>query len=190
MNPYHYVVFNQNPGYEALSKARDKSIKGILVVRKNTSINELKDLNNSTLAFPAPAAFAASILTRAALTQNGVKFTPKYVSSHDSVYRTVAKGIYPAGGGVIRTFKNVAPNIREQLKLLWTSEGYTPHAIASHPRVAKSTVKTIQRALVGMEHDENGKILLESIKLKGFEEARDEEWNDVRSLNLNLIAPG
>jgi phosphonate transport system substrate-binding protein len=187
MNPYHYVVFSKNPGYKAFSKARDKRIKGIFVVRKDSVIKELKDLNHSTLAFPAPAAFAASILTRSALTQNGVTFTPKYVSSHDSVYRTVAKGIYPAGGGVIRTFKNVAPGIQEQLKVLWTSKGYTPHAIASHPRVTTSTVEKIQKALIGMENDPNGKKLIEKIKIKGFEIGRDDEWDDVRTLDLNLI---
>ena len=187
MNPYHYVVFSKKAGYKALSKARDKSIKGIFVVRKDSMINELKDLNHSTLAFPAPAAFAASILTRSALTQDEVSFTPKYVSSHDSVYRTVAKGIYPAGGGVIRTFKNVAPEIREQLKVLWTSEGYTPHAIASHPRVKENSVEKIQIALIGMEQNSNGKKLLDNINIKGFEVGRDNDWDDVRSLNLRLL---
>lgn len=187
MNPYHYVVFSKTPGYIALSKARDKFIKGIFVVRKDSGIFELKDLNQSTLAFPAPAAFAASILTRSALIQNGVTFTPKYVSSHDSVYLNVAKGVFPAGGGIIRTFNNVAPNIREQLKVLWTSKGYTPHAIASHPRVKNSTVEKIQKALIGMAHNPNGQKLLRAIKITGFEIGQDEEWDDVRSLDLSLI---
>jgi phosphonate transport system substrate-binding protein len=105
MNPYHYVVFSKAPGYRALNKARDKKIKGIIVVRKDSKLNNLKDLNNNALAFPAPAAFAASILTRSAISAVGAEFTPKYVNSHDSVYCAVAKGIYPAGGGVLRTFK-------------------------------------------------------------------------------------
>mgnify|MGYP003979987927 CR=1 FL=1 len=187
MNPYHYVVFSKTPGYRALSKARDKHIKGIMVVRKDSKVEALKDLDNSVLAFPAPAAFAASILSRAALTQDGVIFTPKYVSSHDSVYRTVAKGIYPAGGGVIRTFKNVAPEISNQLKIAWTSKGYTPHAIAVHPRINKTDADKIQTALVDMEHSIVGKKLLENIKIKGFEIATDDDWNDVRALNIALL---
>jgi phosphonate transport system substrate-binding protein len=187
MNPYHYVVFSKKAGYKAFGKARDKKIKGIFVVRKNSVVNELKDLNNSTLAFPAPAAFAASILTRSALSRDGVTFTPKYVSSHDSVYRVVAKGLYPSGGGVVRTFMNVAPEIREQLRILWTSKGYTPHAIASHPRVKIGAVKKIQKSLIGMEHQSNGRVLLKGIKIKGFEAGRDSDWDDVRLLGLNLI---
>jgi phosphonate transport system substrate-binding protein len=188
MNPYHYVVFSKAPGYQVLSKARDKRIKGIIVVRKDSKIDNLKGLDNSTLAFPAPASFAASILTRSALSLGNVSFTPKYVSSHDSVYRTVAKGIYPAGGGVVRTFKNMAPDVRDQLKILWTTKGYTPHAIAVHPRIKQDDAQKIQQVLVGMEQQAAGKKLLESIKIKGFEIASDRDWDDVRGLNIKLLS--
>jgi len=185
MNPYHYVVFHQSNGYEALAKARDKVIKGIIVVAKDGPINGFADLNNTTLAFPAPAAFAASILTQSALNKNHVTFTPNYVSSHDSVYLTVAKGIYPAGGGVLRTFNNVDSAIRDKLQVLFTTQGYTPHAIATHPRVNADDAKKIQLALTTMEASESGKALLNSIKIKGFETANDTNWNDIRALQLS-----
>lgn len=188
MNPYHYVVFSKAPGYKALNKARDKRIKGILVVKKDSKISQLRDLDNSTLAFPAPAAFAASILTRADLAGDGVSFTPKYVSSHDSVYRAVAKGLYPAGGGVVRTFKNMTPEIRDQLKILWTTKGYTPHAIAAHPRINKSDAQKVQQVLVDMYQQPESKLLLDNIKIKGFEMATDQDWDDVRALKLELLS--
>ncbi len=188
MNPYHYTVFHESSGYQALAKARDKRIKGIIVIRKDSAIQQLADLDGSTLAFPAPAAFAASILTRARLQTENIQFKPKYVASHDSVYRTVAKGIYPAGGGVIRTLKNVAPEIREQLKVLWTSKGYTPHAIAHHPRVAGDTAQRLQQALVKMDSQADGAALLQAIKIKGFEAAQNEDWDDVRNLKLEELS--
>lgn len=46
------------------------------------------------------AACAASVLPRAALKEVGIAFGPRYVRSHDSVYRTVAQGLYPASGGI------------------------------------------------------------------------------------------
>ena len=157
MNPYHYTVFHESNGYRALAKARDKRIKGILVARKDSPVTQLSDLDNSQLAFPAPAAFAASILTRGNLQASNISFEPKYVSSHDSVYRSVAKGLYPAGGGVIRTLNNVAPEIRGQLRVLWTSAGYTPHAIAAHPRIKQEHIKSIQQALIALEQTGMGK---------------------------------
>ena len=187
MNPYHFVVFNSDPGYRAIVHARDKRIRGILVVRKDSEISDLNDLDGEQLAFPAPAAFAASILTRAKLSAIPIQFTPVYVSSHDSVYRSVAKGLFPAGGGVIRTFNNVDPSIREQLKILWTSDGFTPHAIATHPNMDDDLSKKIQQAFVTMDQNETGSTLLQGIALKGFQVAEDSDWDDVRSLQLNLL---
>lgn len=58
MNPYHYVVFHDSPGYLALAREKDKKLKGLLVVRKDSPIKSLAQLEGKTLAFPAPAAFA------------------------------------------------------------------------------------------------------------------------------------
>lgn len=186
MNPYHYIVFNQSNGYQAISKARDKQIKGIIVVAKNSPINDLTDLQQTTIAFPAPNAFAATRLTQSALIDNNVNFTPKYVSSHDSVYLTVAKGIYPAGGGVLRTYKNVDPSIGSKLRILTTTDGYTPHAIAVHPRVNNEDRTNIQRVLTAMDKNDLGRTLLDSIKVKGFEQAIDSDWNDIRQLEISV----
>ncbi len=187
MNPYHYTTFHRAPGYEAMARARDKRIKGIIVVRKDNPVKDLRELAGQTLAFPAPAAFAASVLPRAYLRTEGISITPKYVSSHDSVYRTVARGLYPAGGGVIRTFKNVDPAISEQLRILWSTRPYTPHAIAAHPRVPTNVVQQLQQAMLAMDRDPQGKKLLASIKIKGFEGGEDGDWDDVRALGIHLL---
>lgn len=184
MNPYHYVTFNQSVGYQAIAKASNKKIKGIIVTAKNSKINNLQALQNTTLAFPAPGAFAATMLTQAELNTQQVNFTAKYVSSHDSVYLSVAKGIYPAGGGILRTFNNVSPEIRDQLSILWETNGYTPHAIATHPTMNVEDTKKLQRALVAMEHQAVGKDLLNKINISGFVSAVNADWDDIRALNI------
>ena len=187
MNPYHYTVFSRSPGYRAFAKAKHKRIKGILVVRKDSPLESPRELDGATLAFPAPAAFAASVLPRAYLKREGISFTPRYVSSHDSVYRTVAKGLYTAGGGVVRTFNSVAPDIRGQLRILWKTKGYTPHAFAAHPRVSADVVERLTQAMLAMDKDEEGRVLLKSLSTKGFESATDSDWDDVRALGIDLL---
>jgi phosphonate transport system substrate-binding protein len=187
MNPYHYTVFQRAPGYQVFARQKDKRIRGIMVVRKDSPLHRLEQLSGATLAFPAPAAFAASLLPRAQLTRDGIAFTPKYVASHDSVYRTVAKGLYPAGGGIQRTFNNVAPEIREQLRVLWSTEAYTPHAIAAHPRVAAATLRRIQQAMLQMDQRPVGQSLLWRINFKGIQAAEDAEWDDIRGLGIDLL---
>ncbi len=184
MNPYHYTEYHSMSGYHAFAKAKDKRLKGILVVHKDSAVKSLKDLEDEELAFPSHA-FAANLVPRAHFNQLGTSVTPKYLSSHDSVYRNVAKRRYPAGGGVMRTFKNTAPEWRDQLRVLWKSDGYTPHAFASHPRVPQEVVERIQQAMLKMNQDAAGKRLLKSIRLKGIESGSDGDWNDVRALDLN-----
>ncbi len=187
MNPYHYTVFNRQPGYLALARQKDKKIKGIMVVHKDSPLQSLSELANQKLAFPAPAAFAASVLPRAQLTTDKIPFKPAYVSSHDSVYLNVAKGYFPAGGGVMRTFNNTAPEVRAQLRVLWTTRTFTPHAIAAHPSVDSAAVSRLSQALVGMNTDPEGRALLKTINFKGMQLAQDKDWDDVRNLGLNML---
>ncbi len=187
MNPYHYTVFNRQPGYRAFGKAQDKVIKGIVVVPKDSDIKDIRELNGEGMAFPAPAAFAASVLPRAHFRNASIAIQPSYVSSHDSVYRAVAKGLYPAGGGVMRTFNTVDPDIRNSLRVLWQTESFTSHALAAHPDVAQDQVDNILQALVSLSQDEKGQTLLKALAWKGVQPASDALWDDVRGLGIDIL---
>lgn len=184
MSPYHYVAYHKQSGYLAFAKARDKHIQGILVTRKDSPYKSLTDLAGQQLAFPSPNAFAASLLTRSELNQQGIVFKPVYVSSHDAVYRNVIEKNFVAGGGVVRTFEATAPEVRDQLRILFTTSGYTPHAFAAGPNVPANVVKKVLAALIKMEQSAKGMPLLATLKLKGIEAAADSDWNDVRKLNI------
>jgi len=187
MNPYHYVVFSQSPGYQAIGHQQDKKIHGIIVVRKDSPYLSLQDLQHKTLSFPSPAAFAASLLTRANLRQQNVTFTPKYVSSHDSVYLTVAKNMFPAGGGVIRTLNNMPEETRSELRILWKSKGYTPHALAAHPDTPPEVIRKVSSAFFDLAKDADGIKLLNAAGFKkGFVPAANSDWDDVRSLDIDV----
>lgn len=187
MNPYHFTVFNRSPGYVALARQANKSIRGILVVHKDSDLSTLSDLQNSTLAFPSPAAFAASLLPQAELKRNNINYKPRYVSSHDSVYLNVARGLAPAGGGVMRTFNNTDPAIKAQLRIFWKTSKYTPHAIAAHPDVPAADHGKVQKALIAMGKTAEGVELLRTIRFEGLQIADDKLWDDVRALNLTVL---
>ena len=187
MNPYHYTVFSIDPGYRAFARETHKRIQGIIVVKKDSAIQSIAELSGKTLAFPAPAAFAASVLPRAYLKMKQIEISPRYVSSHDSVYLTVSKGLYPAGGGIQRTFNNMPESIRKQLRILWKTPGYTTHAFAAHPRLTAVVVKDTADALIAMSTDEQGGKLLKNLKFNPIGPAIDEDWDDVRGLGIALL---
>ncbi|MCR9189729.1 MAG: phosphate/phosphite/phosphonate ABC transporter substrate-binding protein [Alteromonadaceae bacterium] len=187
MNPYHYVEFSKVPGYRAIAREQGKQIRGIVVVRENDTATQLSDLEGETLAFPAPAAFAATILVRAELERLGVSYTPKYVSSHDSVYLSVARGFVKAGGGIERTFSSALESGLEGARVLWRSPGYTPHAFAVHPDLSEGDKEKIADLLVSLSETEEGQGLLGGVTLKALVSASDSDWDDVRRLGLDFI---
>jgi phosphonate transport system substrate-binding protein len=187
MNPYHYTVFSQKPGYVAFAKQAGKRLRGIVVVRADSRIQSIEGVGGKTIAFPAPAAFAASVLPRAYLNNHQIPFSPQYVSSHDSVYRSVAKNLFDVGGGIERTFNNVDPKIRSQLKVLWRTKDYTPHAFAAHPKLDERTRFEIANAMIGMAATDAGKTLLARIGFKGISPAADKDWDDIREMGITLL---
>lgn len=183
MNPYQYTQVHKQSGYDAFAKAKDKRLHGIIVVRKNSPYHELKDLTGQELAFPANA-FAATLVTRAWFKNHDINIVPEYVASHDAGYRNVADGRYAAAGGVMRTFNNTAKAVHADLRILWKTDGYTPHAFAALPRVPADVVSKLQQAMLAMGQDPQGQALLKAINLKGIESGKDSDWNDVRSLHI------
>lgn len=189
MNPYHYIVFHQQAGYEAIAHSRDRKIQGVIVVKKDSTISDIQDLSGRVIAFPAPAAFAATILVQAELKKQHISFTPKYVNSHDSVYLNVAQGLIPAGAGINRTLAALDPAVANQLKVLWKTQTYTPHAIACLPRVPSEIRDRIQAAFIALNQTPEGRELLANLNIPGWQAASDADWDDVRALNIHTLDP-
>lgn len=187
MNPYHYVVFHAAIGYRAFAKEQERKIKGILVVRKDSSYHKLSELAGKTVVFPAPAAFAASILPQAELGRLKIPIEARFVASHDSVYRAVASGLQEAGGGIQRTLEASPAEIRNALRVLSETPAYTPHAFAAHPRVPAEILARVLAAMTSLAADEAGRALLAPLAFKGIAAAQDKEWNDIRALDIDLL---
>ncbi len=136
MNPYHFVVVHETAGYQAFAHEAGRKLRGILVTQADSAVQELNDLNNQEVAFPSPAAFGASVIPRAELMKQGVSFTPRYVKSHDSVYRAVALGAGSCRRGGCSAPSEILPEeLRAQLRVFYRTDEYTPHAFAASPGV-------------------------------------------------------
>ena len=182
MNPYHYTVFSEDAGYRAFAHQAHKKLQGLMVVHKDAGIGDLAALDQGKVAFPSPAAFGASVLPRAEMKALGLNIQPVYVKSHDSVYRAVAAGLAPAGGGVQRTFNAIPAKLRDRLKIIYRTGKYTPHAFAAHPNLTAADRRLFQRAF--KELSATDPALVKAIGMAGFEAAEHEAWDDVRALKL------
>lgn len=181
MNPYHAVMAKKAAGYEPLIRDGRQRLAGILVVRKDSPVTQLSELDGASLAFPAPNAFGASLYMRALLTtQAGIRFNPTYQTTHSNVYRHVIAGRAAAGGGVRRTLESEPPEVREQLRVLYETPEAFPHPLAAHPRVGAQARQAIQAAFIAMGNSAEGKALLAAIQIP---EPTRAAYADYRGLN-------
>ena len=187
VNPYHYTLFHKAAGYNAFAREKDGRLVGVLVVKRDGPIHDVVQLGGMTAAFPAANALAATWLPLIHLKEKNITVTPRYVTSMDSVYRSVAKGLFPVGGGEMRTLGSIDPEVKQQLRVLWRSEALPPFTFAAHPHVPKDAVAKVQKAMDEMDSDPQGRALLKAINFKGMESATDEGYNAMRAMNIKPV---
>ena len=165
LNPYHAVLAYQKKKYQPLLADSEDLLTGILVVRTDSPIQHLEELKGKSITFPAPNAFAASLLIRAELAKKKIDITPVFVKTHSNVYRSVIGKDAIAGGGVNNTLDNEAPEVRQQLRVLYETPAYTPHPVATHPSVPAAVRERFLKAMLKLTQDEEGRKLLDGINL-------------------------
>lgn len=183
MNPYHFTVAHKKKGYEAFTRAK-KKIVGILLATKPIELTK-EYLNGKVFLFPAPNAFAATLLTKFEL-KNKYNFDIEkearflYVNSHDSVYKGVSRQIGDIGGGIVRTFNNFKDNNdKDKLQVVYRTDRYPSHPIAAHPRVDKALVAKIQKAFLDMPIE-----IAKNLSIKEFIITDTKEYDAIKDIGV------
>lgn len=185
MNPYHILLAKKSQGYIPLIRDNGRKLHGILVVRQDSGINSIKDLNGKKIAFPAPNALGASLLMRANLSNEyKVKFRPVYVKTHSSVYLNVVVKQTTAGGGVQKTLNQQRDNIKGALKILHRTPDVAPHPLAAHPRVPVEVREQIKNTFLLLGENVIGRSLLAKIPIKKVGEANMADYTQLKKFNL------
>ncbi len=165
MNPYHMTIAKHRQGYIPLVRDSANLLEGNIVVQKDNPIKSINELKNQTIAFPAPNAFAATLLIRSLLAKQNIPITPLYANTHSNVYRTVALGDVLAGGGIKNTFTKEPLDIQQQLRVLYTTPRYAPHPLAAHPRIPIKIRQEISAAFIKLANDSTNKEIFVSIQM-------------------------
>lgn len=165
LNPYHAVLAYQKKKYQPLLADSQDLLTGILVVRADSPIKSLDELKGKNVTFPAPNAFAASLLIRAELAKKKIDINPVFVKTHSNVYRSIIGKDAMAGGGVNNTLDNEAHEVRQQLRVLFETPAYTPHPIVTLPSVPNAVRDRFLKAMIKLEQDDEGRKLLDGINL-------------------------
>lgn len=188
MNPYHFVRARRSQGYQPLLRDVGEQIYGIVVVRKDSLLQSVKDLDGKTVAFPAPNALAASMMPRAEFRNvHHIEVRPVYVNSHSSVYLNVMLGRMDAGGGVQKTLDEQPPEVREALRIIHRTQKVVPHPVAAHPRVPAEIRDRVREGFLAMGRTAPGRKLLAEVPIKTIGPAAMAEYQPLEALGLEAF---
>jgi len=165
MNPYHQVVAKKSQGYLPLIRDAEKQLTGIIVVRQDSPIQKIAQLDQQLLAFPAPNAFAASLYTRTLLAKQAIHIIPRYVKTHSNVYRNVLVGDVAAGGGVNNTLQREKEGIKKQLRVIYRTPAAAAHPFSVHPRIAKTIQEKVAQAFLALANNPQNRNTLNNIQI-------------------------
>lgn len=190
-NPLTYIQASKRIGYVPI--ARDTTrIAGLLVIRKEDGIKSPKELLGKKIAYPAPDALGATLLVQDLLARADVapnQVEAVYTGTMDSALRGLLDGRVMAAGVVPRAFNSLDAAERDKLSILARTEEVAPQPIAVHPRLYKSVVTQIQRALLKLNWTPEGRQILASILYKEVVVSNDLDYDIHREVARRLKIP-
>lgn len=185
MNPYHAAQAERTQGYIPLVRDVGESLNGIVVVRKDSPIRDVRELDGKTVAFPAPNALGASLLLRADFHDKfHISVVPRYVQSHSSVYLNVTLNQADAGGGVQKTLEQQPPEVRDALRIIYRTREFPAHPFMAHPRVPAGDREKVKAALLQLGQQEKGRSLLARIPIRRIGPASAKDYQPLLELGL------
>ncbi len=160
MNSYHAVMARKAQGYLPLVRDSEELLRGLLLVRKDSPLQHVRELAGQRVGFPAPNALGASLYLRALLAAQKIDTVPVYTGTHGNAYRALLVGQVAAAGGIYVTWQRERPDIRDQLRVLYETPGVAPHPFSAHPRVPQPHRNAVQQALLQLASSTEGLALL------------------------------
>lgn len=180
--PHFYYLAQRKAGYRAIVRVDAPSLRAIIVTPKANGITTLAGLRGKRIATPDPLALG-TVLIRDTLQQAGLDpdkdVTLISTPSHNASLLSANKGITDAAGLMIPPFQRAAPEVRDSMRVLATTQG-TPHMpISVGPSLDKEQVRIVEEALLDLTQNKEGKALLKHLSWPGFTKTSPEEYDSL-----------
>jgi phosphonate transport system substrate-binding protein len=185
-NPYQTVVAREG-GYHVFAKmAGDEDFRGIILVRKDSGIETPEDLRGKAVAYPAPTALAATLLTQWFLQRAGVNVRKdidnRYVGSQESSIMNVYLGESAAAATwppPWRAFQKTNPEVAAKLEVKWQTDSLVNNSVMVRDGVPPAVLEQVKAAFVDLDKTEAGRAILARMELSRFELADDRTYDPV-----------
>jgi phosphonate transport system substrate-binding protein len=185
-NPFQTVNALQH-GYRVFGKmGDDENFRGIILVRKDSGINNVADLKGKAVSFPAPTALAATMMPQYYLKSHGLNIMSeidiRYVGSQESSIMNVLLGNTIAGATwppPWHALSKECPNLAKELKIMWQTKPLPNNALIVRDDIDNEILEQVKFHLLTLHKHEQGKIWLNKMELSRFEQATNRTYQPV-----------
>ncbi len=199
LNTFGYILANEKYGTEAwitLIRYGNASYKSQIIARKDSGIENVKDIHDKKVAFVDPASTSGYLLPAKKFIDNQVK--PKesvFAKKHDNVVTMVYQGQVDAGAtfhspahkGDIQDARRLVrtqyPDVEEKIKIVELSDEIPNDPIVFRKGMDSKLKKDIQSALLEYVKTEEGKKAFHDLYgANDFRAAKDSDYDSVREM--------
>lgn len=179
--PSSYILAEEiNPKIQLLAMELRKGLKrfnGLIIARKDSGIESIKDLSGKSFAFGEPNSTIGAFLAQALLVENNISEADlskhEYLGRHDKVAQAVIVGTHDAGAVKPSTYKKLCDP--KEIIIVQAFSTVTKPWVASST-LSKDICAAITASLLMLEGDES----LGELGCSGFAEATPKEYDLVR----------
>jgi phosphonate transport system substrate-binding protein len=169
--PHLAYLAVEKTGYRPLYTYKNP-VRGLLVVRMESPLHEMKDMKGKTIAMPDPIALVSLVmkadLKRAGL-QEGRDFAEIEAGSHNNAALLVQQG--KADGGVLGLlpFQHLPEEIKDSLRpLAFTRSSALSQVYLASPNLPEADVKALSAAMAKFADTSTGQAFFEHGNLGGL----------------------
>lgn len=192
-NPYQ-TILSLAHGYRLFGKmADDEDFRGIILVRKDSGIEQIGDLKGKAVSYPAKTALAATMLPQQYLHTHGLNINTdienRYVGSQESSIMNVLLGHVAAAATwpiPWKSFSAEHPEQAAQLEVKWQTESLLNNGWVVRDDVPGELVAQFAEQLFNLQNTEAGKKMLATVPVSRFEAADNETYNPVKAFLDNF----
>lgn len=197
-NPLQTMI-SQKHGYRIVGKMGDDDIfRGIIIMRRDSPVMFVEDLEGASLSFPAPTALAATMLPKYFLATRGLdlgKIDIRYVGSQESaimnVYlgKTVAAGTWPMPWEMLLRAR---PELGKVLEVRWMTPPLVNNGLVARQDIPDHHVRQVMEVLLDLPNHARGREILRNIHISGFAVADAATYDPVARFldNYATLFPG
>jgi len=183
--PHFYPQAKSKAGYRLIVSVDSPGMWAVIVVPKNSSIQNIHDLAGKRLASVPPMSLA-TLLVRKHLLANGidpeVDLTMIATPTHDASLLSSYHGVTDASALMQPPYEAASKQVRESMRIIAKTESAPHIPISVSPRIHESCATEISNLLLNISSTLEGQRVLKHNQFSGFRRAKPEEYDSIRDL--------